>query len=52
MVIVVGDEQSLCPVGWGRRIHRLFLCRGVRPPFPNECPDKTLNNLMVRFKQC
>ena len=21
-----------CPVGWGCRIHRLFLCRGVRPP--------------------
>ena len=27
----------LCPVGWGCRIHRLLLCRGVRPP-PNECP--------------
>ena len=26
----------LCPVGWGCRIHRLYLCRGVRPP-PNEC---------------
>ena len=26
-----------CPVGWGRRIHGLFLCRGVRPP-SNECP--------------
>ena len=25
------------PVGWGCRIHRLLLCRGVRPP-PNECP--------------
>ena len=23
------------PVGWGCRIHRLLLCRGVRPP--NEC---------------
>ena len=21
-----------CPVGWGYRIHQLFLCRGVRPP--------------------
>ena len=21
-----------CPVGWGCRIHRLLLCRGVRPP--------------------
>ena len=26
-----------CPVGWGCRIHRLLLCRGVRPT-PNECP--------------
>ena len=25
-----------CPVDWGCRIHRLLLCRGVRPP-PNEC---------------
>ena len=25
-----------CPVSWGCRIHRLHLCRGVRPP--NECP--------------
>ena len=22
-----------CPVGWGCRIHRLLLCRGVRPPW-------------------
>ena len=27
----------ICPVGWwGCKIHRLLLCRGVRPP-PNEC---------------
>ena len=26
----------ICPVGWGCRIHRLLLCRGVRTP--NECP--------------
>ena len=26
-----------CPVGWGCRIHRLLLCRRVRPP--NECPE-------------
>ena len=26
-----------CPVGWGCRIHRLYLYRGVRP-HPNECP--------------
>ena len=25
-------------VGWGGRIHRLHLCRGVRPPPPNEYP--------------
>ena len=25
-------------VGWGCRIHWLNLCRGVRPPPPNECP--------------
>ena len=29
-----------CPVGWGCRIHRLHLCRGVRPN-PNECPGYT-----------
>ena len=26
-----------CPVGWGFWIHKLLLCRGVRPP-SNECP--------------
>ena len=26
------------PVGWGCRIYRLHLCRGVRPPLPNKCP--------------
>ena len=36
------------PVGWSCRIHRLHLFRGVRAP--NECPDMTLNNLMVRFQ--
>ena len=30
-------KKVCCPVGWGCRIHRLLLCRGVRPP-PNECP--------------
>ena len=29
--------MDFCPVGWGCRIHRLLLYRGVRPP-PNECP--------------
>ena len=27
-----------CLVGWGCRIHRLFLCWWVRPPSPNESP--------------
>ena len=27
-----------CLVGWGCRIHRLLLCRGVRSPSPNEDP--------------
>ena len=26
------------PIGWGCRIHRLHLYKGVRPPPPNECP--------------
>ena len=25
-------KTKFCPVGWGCRIHRLHLCRGVRPP--------------------
>ena len=29
-------QTKICPVGWGCRIHRLLLCRGVTPP--NECP--------------
>ena len=32
-------EVSSCPVGSGCRIHWLLLCRGVRPPPTNECPD-------------
>ena len=28
---------SYCPVSWGCRIHRLLLCRWIRPP-ANECP--------------
>ena len=38
-----------CSVGWGCRIHRLLLCRGVRPP-PTSVLDMTLNNLMVKFQ--
>ena len=29
-------QTVVCQVGWGCRIHRLHLCRGVRRP--NECP--------------
>ena len=32
------DISVYCPVGWGCRIHRLHLCRGVRHPSNNECP--------------
>ena len=38
------------PVGWSGRIHRLYLCRGVRPPHITSVLDMTLNNLMVRFQ--
>ena len=34
----------------GYRIHRLPLCRGVRPPPPTSVLNMTLNNLMVRFQ--
>ena len=47
--ILAVDSLNLCPVGWGRRIHRLHLCRGVRLP-SMRVPDMTLNNLMVRFQ--
>ena len=43
---------SIHPVDWGRRIHWLLLCRGVRknPSSPMSVPDMTLNTLMVRFQ--
>ena len=31
------SQNRCCTVGWGSRIHRLHLFRGVRP-LPNECP--------------
>ena len=37
--IYIGNPETLTtlyPVDWGCRIHRLLLCRGVRPP--HECP--------------
>ena len=41
--------QIFCPVGWGCRIHRLHLCRVVKPP-PMSVLYMILNNLMVRFQ--
>ena len=40
-----------CPLGWGCRIHRLHLCRGVRSPLMSVL-DMILNYLMVRFQWC
>ena len=38
------------PVGWGWRIYRLFLCRGVmRSPPTTSALDMTLNNLMLEL---
>ena len=56
-LIKVKQIQSLhiprfCPVVWDCRIHWLHLCRGVRPPPLTSVLDMTLNNLMVRFRQC
>ena len=45
MIIISGS-----PVGWGCSIHRLYLCRGVRPPQPVSILDMTLNYLMVRLQ--
>ena len=47
--IVLHFKSHICLVSWGWRIHRLHLCRGVRPP-PMSVLDITLNNLMVRFQ--
>ena len=33
---IAQPQRIDCPVGWGCRIHRLHLCRGVTPH--NECP--------------
>ena len=39
-----------CLVGWDFRIHRLHLCRGVRPP-PNEWPEYDTKQ-SDRFQWC
>ena len=38
-----------CPVGWGYRIHRLHLCRGVRPPTPGH--DTKLSDRVIPVMQ-
>ena len=40
------------PVGWDCRMHRLLLCRGVRPRPTTSVLVMTVNILMVRFQQC
>ena len=40
-----------CSIGWGSKIHRLLLCRGVRP-HPTIVPDWTVSILMVSFQKC
>ena len=35
----------LCPVGWGCRINRLLLCRGVRPPPLHTPPTSAWSNI-------
>ena len=37
IVLRMPHKKKSCSVGWDCRIHRLRLCRGVRPPH-NECP--------------
>ena len=32
MTLKYVTKIMVCPVDWGCRIHRLLLCRGVRPP--------------------
>ena len=51
IVLFVPNLSSDCSVGWGGRIHRLNLCRGVRP-LTNGCPDMTLNDLMMKIPWC
>ena len=44
-----GCLKECYPVGWGCRIHRLLLCREVRPLSSTSVLDMILNSLMVRF---
>ena len=37
-------QVLICPVGWGWRIHRLLLCRGVKNPDECLCYDTKQSN--------
>ena len=37
LILIERQASGSCPVGWGYRIHRLYLCRGVKP-LPDKCP--------------
>ena len=44
-------------VGWGCRIRQLHLCRGVRQPQPNGCPEHDMKPsddvaLVLEFWEC
>ena len=48
--------ENICPVSWGCWIHRLLLCRRVRPPTPNVClrydTKQSDGNVPVSFGEC
>ena len=48
VIKLLNTTRQSDPVNWDCKIYQLHLYRGVRPP-PNECPDMTLNNLMVKL---
>ena len=43
-------SELTCPLGWGCRIHRLHLGRGIRYPAPMIVLVMTLNDLMAGFQ--
>ena len=44
LVILDSIPSFIGPVGWGCRIHRLLLCRGVGPPPRYEWPSRGSND--------
>ena len=44
-ICVLKYHNINCPVAWGCKLHRLLLCRGVRPP--RSVLDMALKDLMV-----